>query len=60
MERLHDLGKPAWATVDTLYGDISPERPREDLSQLVRLGVNGIITDVPEFLRDLLAAEQPR
>ena len=60
VEWLHDLGKPAWATADTLYGDISPEHPREDLSQLVRLGVNGIITDVPELLRDLLAAEQPR
>jgi glycerophosphoryl diester phosphodiesterase len=57
VERLHDLGKPAWATADTLYGDISPEHPREDLGELVRLGVNGIITDVPEFLRDVLIAE---
>jgi glycerophosphoryl diester phosphodiesterase len=52
--RLHDLGKPVWCTADTLYQDISPEHPREDLSELVRLGVNGIITDVPELLRDIL------
>jgi glycerophosphoryl diester phosphodiesterase len=54
VDRVHDLGKPAWATADTLYGDISPEHPREDLTELVRLGVNGIITDVPELLRDIL------
>jgi glycerophosphoryl diester phosphodiesterase len=35
---------------------IFPERPREDLAELVRLGVNGILTYVPELLRDLLAA----
>lgn len=52
--RLHDLAKPVWCTADTLYQDISPEHPREDLSELVRLGVNGIITDVPELLRDIL------
>jgi hypothetical protein len=25
---LHDFRKPAWATVDILYGDISPNHPR--------------------------------
>jgi glycerophosphoryl diester phosphodiesterase len=34
----------------------NPERPRDDLAELVRLGVNGILTDVPELFRDLLAA----
>jgi glycerophosphoryl diester phosphodiesterase len=58
VERLHDLGKPAWATADTLYGDISPDHPREDLTDLVRLGVDGIITNVPELARDVLAAER--
>jgi glycerophosphoryl diester phosphodiesterase len=58
VQHLHDLGKPAWATADTLYDDISPEHPREDLSELVRLGVNGIITNLPELLRDVLAAER--
>jgi glycerophosphoryl diester phosphodiesterase len=52
---LHDLGKPVWTTADVLYADIDPEHPREDLGELVRLGVNGIITDVPELLRDVLA-----
>ncbi len=57
VQRLHDLGKPAWATADTLYGDISPEHPREDLTELVRLGTDGIITNLPELLQDVLAAE---
>lgn len=58
VQRLHGLGKPAWATADTLYGDISPDHPREDLTGLVRLGIDGIITNLPELLRDVLAAEQ--
>jgi glycerophosphoryl diester phosphodiesterase len=57
--RVHELGKPVWTTADVLYRDINPERPREDLAELVRLGVNGILTDVPELLRDLLAAQRP-
>jgi glycerophosphoryl diester phosphodiesterase len=56
VERMHQLGKPVWTTADVLYRDINPERPRDDLAELVRLGVNGILTDVPELLRDLLAA----
>ncbi|MCW2932693.1 MAG: glycerophosphoryl diester phosphodiesterase [Actinomycetia bacterium] len=60
VERLHDLGRPAWATADTLYGDISPDHPREDLTELVRLGVDGIITNLPELLRDVLVAERLR
>lgn len=56
IERMHQLGKPVWTTADILYRDINPERPRDDLAELVRLGVNGILTDVPELLRDLLAA----
>ena len=58
VQRLHDLGKPAWATADTLYGDISPEHPREDLTELVRLGTDGIITNLPELLQDV-ARQQP-
>jgi len=57
VRRLHDLGKPAWATADTLYGDISPDHPREDLAELVRLGTDGIITNLPELLKDVLAAK---
>ncbi len=56
MGRLHHLGKPVWATADTLYRDIDPEHPREDLRELVRLGVNGIITDVPELCREVVSA----
>jgi glycerophosphoryl diester phosphodiesterase len=57
VQRLHDLGKSAWSTADTLYGDISPDHPREDLTRLVRLGTDGIITNLPELLQDVLAAE---
>lgn len=55
IEHLHDFGKPVWTTADTLYKDIDPSHPREDLSELIRLGVNGIITDVPELTRELLS-----
>jgi glycerophosphoryl diester phosphodiesterase len=55
IERLHDLGKPVWTTADTLYRDIDPDHPREDLRELIRLGVNGIITDVPELCREVVA-----
>jgi glycerophosphoryl diester phosphodiesterase len=54
IERIHHLGKPVWTTANVAYRDISPERPREDLAELVRLGVNGVLTDVPDLLRDLL------
>ena len=56
IDRLHSLGKPVWVTADTLYKDIDPERPRDDLKELIRLGVNGIVTDVPELTRELLPA----
>jgi glycerophosphoryl diester phosphodiesterase len=55
--RLHHLGKPVWVTADTLYRDINPECPREDLRELVRLGVNGIITDVPVLCREVVSAK---
>jgi len=55
IERMHQLGKPVWTTADVLYRDIDPERPGEELAELARLGVNGILTDVPETLRDVLA-----
>jgi glycerophosphoryl diester phosphodiesterase len=55
IERMHQLGKPVWTTADVLYRDIDPERPRDELAELVRLGTNGILTDIPETLRDVLA-----
>jgi glycerophosphoryl diester phosphodiesterase len=45
--RLHGLGKPVWTTAGTL--------PRQELESLIRRGVNGILTDVPEVLTRLLA-----
>jgi glycerophosphoryl diester phosphodiesterase len=56
IERMHQLGKPVWTTADVTYRDISPERPRKDLAELVRLGVNGVLTDVPDLLREVLTA----
>jgi glycerophosphoryl diester phosphodiesterase len=58
VERMHQLGKPVWTTADIAYRDISPDRPREDLAELVRLGVSGILTDVPDLLREVLAARR--
>jgi glycerophosphoryl diester phosphodiesterase len=55
VQRLHELGKLVWTTADVQYRDIDPEHPAEDLTELVRLGVDGIITDVPELLRELLS-----
>lgn len=55
IQRLHDLGKPVWTTADTQYRDIDPDHPREDLRELVRLGVDAIITDLPEQCLDVLA-----
>jgi glycerophosphoryl diester phosphodiesterase len=57
IRRLHELGKPVWTTADTMYKDINPDHPESDLTELVRLGVNGIITDVPELLREVLTGE---
>jgi glycerophosphoryl diester phosphodiesterase len=55
VERLHDLGKPVWTTADTLYRDIDPDDPVGDLRELVRLGVDGIITNLPELCRNVLS-----
>ncbi|GAA2519496.1 glycerophosphodiester phosphodiesterase [Winogradskya humida] len=55
IEHLHNIGKPVWTTADTLYGDINPENPAEDLRELVRLGVDGIITNLPEMCRSVLS-----
>jgi glycerophosphoryl diester phosphodiesterase len=45
--RLQARGKPVWTTAGAL--------PREELSTLIRMGVNGILTDLPEVLAPLLA-----
>jgi glycerophosphoryl diester phosphodiesterase len=52
IDRLHRLGKPVWVTAD--------DAPREKLAQLIKLGVDGILSDFPEQMRSLLAgAAQP-
>jgi glycerophosphoryl diester phosphodiesterase len=56
IERMHQLGKPVWTTADVAYRDIDPDHPREDLAELVRLGVSGVLTDVPDLLGEVLAA----
>jgi len=45
--RVHALGVPVWTTAGT--------RPRADLDALIRLGVNGVLTDLPEVLAPLVA-----
>jgi glycerophosphoryl diester phosphodiesterase len=55
IEQLHDLGKPVWTTAATLYRDIDPDHPAEDMRELVRLGVDGIITNLPELCRSVIS-----
>ncbi len=45
--KVHQLGKPVWTTA----GDAS----RGELENLIRLGVNGIISDRPDVMNELLA-----
>lgn len=46
VQRVHDLGLPVWATAN--------DASREELDELVRLRVNGILTDLPLVLAGLL------
>ncbi len=45
---VHALGKPVWA----MTGDA----PREELERFIRLGVDGIASDLPGVMRELAAA----
>jgi glycerophosphoryl diester phosphodiesterase len=47
VQKVHDLGLPVWTTAD--------DRPREELDELIQLRVNGILTDLPLVLAELLA-----
>ncbi|NVM57641.1 MAG: glycerophosphodiester phosphodiesterase [Desulfobacterales bacterium] len=47
VEQAHGLGKPGWTTAG-LAG-------REELAELIKVGVDGILTDLPEVLLALLA-----
>lgn len=45
--KVHQLGRPVWTTAN--------DAPREELEKLVRLGVNGILSDLPEVMNSMLA-----
>jgi glycerophosphoryl diester phosphodiesterase len=47
VKRVHRLGKPVWTTAN--------DAPREELEKLIKLGVNGILSDLPEVMNKLLA-----
>lgn len=47
VDKVHQLGKPVWVTSE-LAG-------REALAELIQLGVNGFLTDLPDVLISLLA-----
>jgi len=47
IDRVHQFKKPVWVTAG--------RAGREELAELIRLGANGILTDQPEVLMDLLA-----
>ena len=40
------LRRPVWTTAG--------EAPRAELEKLIKLGVNGILSDFPEVMKDLL------
>lgn len=46
--KVHKLGKPVWTTA----GDA----PRAQLEELIGLGVNGILSDLPAVMNELLAS----
>lgn len=47
VQKVHQLGKPVWTTAGAAS--------REELEKLIRLGVNGILSDLPEVMNKLLA-----
>jgi glycerophosphoryl diester phosphodiesterase len=47
VDRLHQLGKPVWTTAGNA--------PRDELEKLIKLGVNGILSDRPEQMNLLLS-----
>jgi glycerophosphoryl diester phosphodiesterase len=46
VNKVHQLGKPVWTTAN--------DAPREELEKLIKLGVNGILSDRPEVMNQLL------
>ena len=46
VNKVHHLGKPVWTTAN--------DAPREELEKLIKLGVNGILSDRPEVMNKLL------
>lgn len=50
--RLRELGTPVWTTA----GDA----PRAQLEELIGLGVNGILSDLPAVMDELLASQRTR
>jgi glycerophosphoryl diester phosphodiesterase len=47
VKKVHQLGKPVWTTAN--------DASREELEKLIKLGVNGILSDLPEVMNKLLA-----
>jgi glycerophosphoryl diester phosphodiesterase len=45
--KVHQLGKPVWTTAN--------DAPREELEKLIELRVNGILSDLPEVMKAVLA-----
>ncbi|MFC9438560.1 glycerophosphodiester phosphodiesterase [Nocardia sp. NPDC057030] len=52
-----ELGRPVWTCADTLYEDIRPDAPGDDLRRLVAAGVSGIMTDLPELLLGIVRSD---
>ena len=50
IEQVHQLGKPVWVTAGSAG--------REQLSELIALNVDGILTDQPDVLMSLLGSHR--
>jgi glycerophosphoryl diester phosphodiesterase len=47
VKKAHQLGRPVWTTAN--------DAPRDELEKLVKLGVNAILSDLPEVMNTMLA-----
>lgn len=47
VKKVHQLGRPVWSTVN--------DAPRAEVEKLIALGVNGILSDLPEMMSGLVA-----
>ena len=50
IDGVHQLGKPVWTTIS--------DAPKEEVRELIHLGINGIISDYPDAMEKFLIQKQ--